>query len=473
MDLSPRVFAAADVSRVLPRTLHGCASPVIAAPADPPPAPLLLRPFLLFFRLESAGGILLLSAALVALVWANSPWAPSYFNTWGTHLTVRVGDFAVDMSLHHWINDGLMAVFFFLIGLELKRETLIGELASPQRAALSVAAALGGMAAPAAIYAALNADGIGADGWGIPMATDIAFALGVLALLGRRVPLALKIFVTAVAIVDDLGAVLVIALFYTAEFARAPLALAALVFIALLLMNRSGIRNATPYALLALVLWFAVLQSGVHATIAGVLVALTIPARRLIDAPEFLRRTEIHTAAVANGLQPGRTEPTEDQRDAIQSLQIAAADLETPLTRLEHALPPWVAFLVVPLFALANAGVALNGDLVGALGNTVTVGVVAGLVLGKQIGIVAFSWLAVRSGFATLPAGVGWRQIWGVAILCGIGFTMSLFIASLGFAEGPLLNDAKVGILVASLISGVSGALLLARDGTTHKLSES
>ena len=435
------------------------------APQRDPAAAILLRPFHRFFGLEAASGILLLLAAVVALVWANSPWADSYFHLWETHVVVGMGDLALDKSLHHWINDGLMAVFFFVVGLEIKREVLVGELASPKAAALSVAAAAGGMLAPAAIYALLNTGGPGAAGWGIPMATDIAFALGVLALLGSRVPLALKVFVTAIAIVDDLGAVVVIALFYTAEIWWAALGVGGVVLVLLMGVNRIGIRSPTPYVLLGLILWVALLKSGIHATIAGVLLALTIPARRLINAPEFLRRAELYVAEFAEDVQPGRMQPTSDQRDAIHSLEQAAEELETPLTRLEHALHPWVAFFIIPLFALANAGVALGGDMGAVLGSPVTLGVILGLFVGKQVGILAFAWAAVRTGVATLPAGMGWRQVWGVSLLCGIGFTMSLFIASLAFADAALLDAAKVGILAASLVSGVAGAVLLVRPG--------
>jgi Na+:H+ antiporter, NhaA family len=429
-----------------------------------PAAAILLRPFQTFLALESASGLLLLSAAVAALIWANSPWAASYFALWDTHLVVGGGGLAIDKSLHHWINDGLMAVFFFVVGLEIKREVLVGELASPKRAALSVAAALGGMVVPAAIFTALNVRGVGAAGWGIPMATDIAFALGVLALLGRRVPLSLKVFLTAIAIVDDLGAVLVIALFYTAELSWAALLVAAVVLAALLLTNRMRIRRPTPYVLLGIVLWVALLQSGVHATVAGVLLALTIPARRRIDAPEFLRRAELYIAEFAEDVQPGRSEPTEDQRDALHSLEVAAEQVGTPLIRIEHALHPWVAFFIMPVFALANAGVSLTGDIAGVLASPIALGIILGLVLGKQVGVLAFSWAAVRTGLAVLPSGVRWRQVWGVSLLCGIGFTMSLFIASLAFADPALLDTAKIGIIAASLISGAAGAFVLVRS---------
>ena len=422
---------------------------------------LLLRPFQTFFRLESASGILLLVAAVFALFWANSAFSSSYFALWDTKVTVAVGGFEIAKPLLLWINDGLMAVFFFVVGLEIKREILVGELASPKKAALSVMAAIGGMLVPAGIYAILNAGGAGSAGWGVPMATDIAFALGVLALLGSRVPTALKVFVTAVAIVDDLGAVLVIAAFYTAKLSLGMLGVGAGFLLALVILNLSGVRKTWPYAILGLGLWVAFLKSGVHATIAGVLLAFTIPARRLIDAPAFLDRAKKYLQEFEDDVQPGRTEPTPDQSDALHSLEHAAEQLETPLTRLEHGLHPLVAFFIMPVFALANAGVALGGGLGEAITSPVALGIVLGLFLGKQVGIFAFAWLAVKTGMAAMPAGVRWAQVWGVALLCGIGFTMSLFIAGLAFADPELLTAAKVGILGGSLLSGIAGAAAL------------
>lgn len=428
-----------------------------------PAAAILIRPFQRFFQMEAASGILLLLAAVFALVWANSPLAPAYFRLWGNLITVDVGAFAISKPLLLWINDGLMAVFFFVVGLEIKREVLIGELSEPRKAALPVAAAVGGALLPAGIYAFLNAGGAGAAGWAIPMATDIAFALGVLALLGRRVPLSLKIFVTAVAIVDDLGAVLVIALFYTAKVSIPALLAAGGFLLVLVLLNRTGVRRTLPYVVLGIALWVAVLKSGMHATIAGVLLALTIPARRAIDAPEFLRRAEILLAEFREDLKPGEAEPTQDQRHALHTLEMAAERLETPLLRLEHALHPWVAFFIIPVFALANAGVSVGGNIGATLTSPTTLGIILGLFIGKQVGIVALAWVATRTGLALMPTGVTWRQIWGVGLLCGIGFTMSLFIAGLAFDDALLLGSAKVGILAGSLVSGVIGALVLIR----------
>ena len=429
----------------------------------------LIRPFQRFFELEAASGLLLLACAVTALVWANSPLAASYFRLWQIPVTVDIGGFGIAKPLLLWINDGLMAIFFFLVGLEIKREVTVGELSEPKNAALSVAAALGGMLVPAGIYAVLNVGGGGAAGWGIPMATDIAFALGVLALLGPRVPLPLKVFVTAVAIVDDLGAVLVIALFYTAAPSLSALAVAGGVFAGLVLLNVAGVRRTWPYAILGVGLWVAILQSGIHATVAGVLSALVIPVRRGIDASEFAARAEGLLRTFRDDLKPSIAEPTEDQRAAVQSLQIGSQELESPLQRLEHALHPWAAFVIVPVFALANAGVALDGEFAAMLTDPITLGIILGLCLGKPIGIMLFAWLATRIGVAILPARVGWSHISGVSLLCGIGFTMSLFIASLALADAGPLDAAKLGILAGSLVSGLAGAVVLMRAGPSDR----
>ncbi len=432
-----------------------------------PPIKKVLYPIREFMHAEASGGIVLMLCALAALAWANSPWSTTYSALWETKLTIGPGGFNLSESLLHWINDGLMAVFFFVVGLEIKREVLVGELASLRQAALPIAAAVGGMVAPALIYTAVNLGGEGAAGWGIPMATDIAFALGVLALLGPRVPTSLKIFVTALAIVDDLGAVLVIALFYTSNVSWASLGAGALFLLALVAANRLHVRHPLAYALLGIGLWVAFLKSGVHATIAGVLLALTIPARTRVDTAEFLDRgREILEEFDRSGVEGEDILTNEGQQAAIMELESLTEHAQTPMQRLEHSLHPWVAFAIVPLFALANAGVALGGDLGVALTQPVTLGVVAGLVVGKQVGITLFSWLAVRSGLAELPQELSWRHIYGASLLAGIGFTMSLFISALAFGDGPLQDAAKVGILTASLVAGVAGWLVLRSTGT-------
>ena len=439
----------------------------IAVGRRPPPTPIerVLRPFQEFMHTESSGGIVLLAAAVAALLWANTPFWESYREVWGTYLSVGVGEWSFRLSIHHFINDALMAVFFFLVGLEIKREMLVGELASARAAALPIAGAAGGAAVPALVYLAINPAGVEATGWGIPMATDIAFALGVLALMGPRIPLGLKVFLAALAIVDDLIAVLVIALFYTAEVSTAALGFGALVLMVLVAMNRLGVRHPGAYAAAGFFLWAAFLVSGVHATIAGVLLALTIPARTRIDAQEFSEGSrEIIAAFDRAGMEGESVLTNEEQHAAIQALEDSCEQAQAPLQRLEHGLHVWVAFGIIPLFALANAGVPVSGDLGAALSHPVTVGVILGLVVGKPIGILAASWVAVKSGVATLPAGVSWRTILGVSCLAGIGFTMSLFVASLAFGEGsPLLDSAKIGILGASAVAALLGWVLLAR----------
>lgn len=421
----------------------------------------LPRMFQRFFQAEATGGVLLLGCAVVALVWANSPLSPSYFHFWEIPLAVGLGEWILSMSIHHWINDGLMAVFFFVVGLEIKRELMVGELSSARKAALPVAAAVGGMIAPALVYLMLNAGTEASSGWGIAMATDIAFSLGVLALLGSRVPVALKIFLAALAIADDLGAVLVIAVFYTASISWTALGIGAVLFGLLIVMNLAGVARPSVYAVVGLGLWLAFLSSGVHATIAGVLLATTIPANRRIDAAAFVDRTRGMLDRFSSPSYTGNL--TEEQRDALHAIEEASEHVQTPLSRLEHGLHPWVAFVIMPVFALANAGVAFRGDIASLMGHPVALGVLLGLVLGKQLGVTAFAWLAVRLGFAELPEGVTWRDIYGVAWLCGIGFTMSIFIAGLAFAEPSLLDYAKVGIFAASFLSGLGGWLILSR----------
>ncbi len=422
-----------------------------------------MRPFEEFTKVQSSGGILLLLCAGAALLWANSPWGESYFALWQTPVTVGFADFVLSKPLLLWINDGLMSVFFFVVGLEIKREVLVGELASPKRAALPIVAAVGGMVVPAAIYAAFNAGTTGASGWGIPMATDIAFALGVLALLGTRAPAVLKIFVAALAIADDLGAVLVIAFFYSSQISWNSLGIGAVFLLALIGANRAGVRHPLVYAILGIGgVWLAFLLSGIHPTIAGVLNALTIPARARLDTGEFLARCRGMLDRFMQAGHSGREDfMTEDHHAALGALAAAAHDVQTPMERLEHVLHPWVTFAIMPVFALANAGVVLRGDLLTTVTHSVALGVIFGLVAGKLIGITLFSWLAVRSGFAALPTGVTGRHIVGVGCLGGIGFTMSLFIAGLAFGETPFLPTAKVGILIGSLIAGTAGWWIL------------
>jgi len=426
----------------------------------------LYRPFETFFKQEAAGGIVLLICASIAIIWANSGAASSYFDLWNIQVTVGAGSFEISKPFLLWINDGLMAIFFFVVGLEIKREVLTGELSNPKKAALALAAAVGGMVVPAILYSVFNFGLDTAGGWGIPMATDIAFALGVLALMGSRAPLALKVFLTALAIADDLGAVLVIALFYTAEVSVGILLIGFAILGILILANRAGITRTSVYVILGIALWVAFLKSGVHATIAGVLLALTIPARRKIDASDFKQR-------VGDMLSVLTSKP-EKQQQAVHSIETACIEVETPLLRMEHALHGWVAFLILPVFALANAGVVLSSDMGSAFGNPVALGIIVGLVLGKQLGVTLFAWLAVRFNLAELPEGISWGQIYGVSILTGIGFTMSLFVANLAFDGAPdILDNAKMGIIAASLIAGIAGWVVLARQAKQQTGDES
>ncbi len=448
--------------------MTGAARPLVQ---PEPPIDRFLSPFREFFASTTSSGILLILAAVVALVWANSPFADSYEALFDAPISIGAGDAMFTRSVHFWINDALMAVFFLLVGLEIKREVLIGELATVRTALLPVAAAFGGATLPALLFLGIAGSSAEArPGWGIPMATDIAFALGVLALLGSRVPFGLRVFLAALAIVDDLLAVIVIAVFYTADLSLGALAAAGVVVVALALANVLGVRRPIVYAALGVLLWVTVLASGVHATIAGVILALTIPARRRIDTPEFVGRAR----ALLDRLDPAPADAaaaeaekadeaaSHDDQAALLELEDATEKVQAPMLRMEHALHPWVSFGIVPLFALANAGVRLPADPIGALGQPVVLGVGVGLIVGKLIGISLATWLVVRLGVAALPAGVAWRHVVGVAGLGGIGFTMSLFIAELAYGDGPLLALAKVGILLASIVSaGVGGTLLV------------
>jgi len=434
-----------------------------------PPLERILAPFREFFGAEVAGGIVLLAATLVALGWANSPWVASYGALWQTPLAVGTEAVGLRKPLQLWINDGLMAIFFFVVGLEIKREVLHGELASPRRALLPVLAALGGAVFPALIYLAFNLGTDAARGWGIAMATDIAFALGLLAILGSRVPTALKVFVTALAIVDDILAVLVIGLFYTANLDLRWLAVAAAALGLLGLANRLGVARLDVYAVLAVGLWLAVLQSGIHATLAGVMAAMTIPARAqrtpdeaLATVAAVLPRPGWDAAAPAPAGDP-------DPEEALRRVRAAAEAAEAPLERLEHALHPWTAFAIVPLFALANAGVTVGDHLAATVASPVAYGIVAGLVVGKQVGILSATWLAVRSGLASLPSGVSWLHVWGGSWAAGIGFTMSLFIAELAFPGQVRLEVAKLGILAASVTAATGGAVVLGLGGRRRR----
>ncbi|MCB0354803.1 MAG: Na+/H+ antiporter NhaA [Bdellovibrionales bacterium] len=434
----------------------------------PEPIDRLARPFKTFLEREASAGILLLAATAIALVWANSGFAESYEKFWHAPLAIRLGSHELEFSLQHWINDFLMAVFFFVVGLEIKREILAGELSSIRKATLPVAAAIGGMIIPAAIYFGMNLSGGGSRGWGIPMATDIAFALGVLALFGSRVPLALKVFLTALAIVDDIGAVLVIAFFYTSELNTMQLFIGALFFVGLIGCNVAGIRSALVYGAISILgLWLAFYYSGIHPSIAGVVAALAIPARRRLRPKDFLLISRPLIDRYEDAFDDDRIVRYQDfmtsrQLSSIRAVEAAFEFVQTPLERLERGLHPWVIFGIMPIFALANAGVHLNIESSEMFLSSVTWGVALGLLIGKQVGIFAFSYIACRLGWAVLPYRTTFLQLYGVSCLGGIGFTMSLFIAGLAFPAGTahydFLANAKVGILIGSILSGLLGA---------------
>ena len=419
-------------------------------------------PFDRFVRTSVSSSALLLAATAAALIWANSPWAASYTALWEMEMSLDVGPYRIAEPLLEWVNEGLMAFFFFVVGLEIKREVLVGELSSLRNAALPVVAALGGMVVPALIYTGFNLGTEGAGGWGIPMATDIAFVLGVLTLLGDRVPASLKVFLTALAIADDIGAVLVIAVFYTSDISWGALLVAAGLILMLGVAGRLGLNYALFYGVFGVLVWLALFESGVHATIAGVLVAMTVPARSWINASEFLSwgRSLLDDFEGSCGGAGSVLSNARQQAD-VEELVAASARAESPMQFFQSRLDTWSSYAIVPLFALANAGVVLGGSLPEVLTSPVTLGVAAGLILGKQAGITLFAWLAVKSGLASLPSGVRWVHIYGAGWLAGMGFTMSLFITGLAFEGGPLSEAAKVGILGASILAGAVGWTIL------------
>lgn len=423
-----------------------------------------------FLKLEAAGGIILIIVTILTMIWANSPLHHYYHDMLHLPVTLKIGSFVLDKSLHHWVNDGLMVIFFFVVGLEIKSEMITGELSSPKKAALPMFAALGGMVAPAAIYAMINANGGSPSGWAIPMATDIAFAIGVISLLGKRVPLSLKIFLLALAIVDDLGAVLVIAFFYTAEISTSALGVAALGLIFTFFSHKVGIRATWIYFVLGIMVWLGILTSGIHATIAGVLLGFFTPAVAFIKPAAFGRGLKAISSRFnkAFGLDMNSPEPIDIDEDAeindhdIYDLQELAHEAVSPLERLVHTLHPWVTYFIMPVFALFNAGVELGGVDIGyAVSSKVSLGIIAGLVLGKPIGIFLFSFLTVKLGFASLPANTTWTQLIGVGFLGGIGFTMALFVGNLAMGGTEKEDFAKLAILIASLIASTIGIIIL------------
>lgn len=423
----------------------------------------VIQPVSRFISKSTTGGIVLFVAALVAIFFANSPWAEDYAHFWHQHVVIAFGDYKLDMTLHHWINDGLMAIFFFVVGLELKRELTNGELASPKKAALPIIAAIGGMAFPALIYLFFNGGTDAAHGWGIPMATDIAFALGVMYMLGDKVPTPLKVFLTALAIVDDLGAVLVIALFYTSQLNLTFLFIGITLFILLLIFNRLGFKNPLFYALIGIGgVWLAFLLSGVHATIAAVLAAFAIPANARVNERTFTKEL-VHLKEKFLSIDPDDKQPdlTDKQIHIVEDIRAVAKDAIPPSQRLEHGMHNLVTFFVMPVFALCNAAIPIS--FAGGL-SAVTLGVAFGLLLGKVIGVSVLSALLIKLKVVTAPKGTTMRKLFGVGFLAAIGFTMSLFITELAFdvkihPEFP--DQAKMGIILASVVGGIIGYLLL------------
>lgn len=423
----------------------------------------IINPIHNFISKSTTGGIVLFLAAIIAIVLANSPLSEWYHHIWEHRIGFTFdGVTYLDYSLHHWVNDALMAVFFFVVGLELKREIVGGELSNPKKALLPIAAAIGGMIFPALIYLSINSGTESAHGWGIPMATDIAFALGVLYLLGDKVPTSLKVFLTALAIVDDLGAVLVIAFFYTAEI-NFPMLFTGIGFTAFLLMSKAfGIRNTLFYAIVGIFgVWLPFLLSGVHATIAAVLVAFTIPADSKVDEILFVDKIKKYLERFKNADTTDAPTLTEEQLHLLEHIRITTKGAMTPLQRLEHGMHSLVSFVIMPIFALANAGVTFSNDILAETTSNVTLGVVLGLIVGKVIGVFGTSLLMIKFKFADLPSGISNRQLFGVGLLASIGFTMSLFVTNLAFHNPEFELQAKLGIFIASTIGGIFGFIML------------
>lgn len=432
----------------------------------------ILRPIDSFIHNQSAAGLVLLISTAVALVLANSPWSEQYQAIWHHTISLQVAGFGVERTVHHMINDGLMAMFFFLVALELKREFIGGELSELKNAMLPIAASIGGMAIPATIYLAMNQfSGPGTAGWGIPMGTDTAFVLGLLALLGKRVPPALKVFFITVSVADDIGSVTVIALFYTSDIELQKLLLGGLFLVALITMNLVGVRNVLSYGLLGIAgVWLAFLLSGVHATVAGVLAALTIPARTKIQEHTYVSNLRELADEFDRAENSPRALITSEQQHVIHKIRRMSAFAETPLQRLEQALHPWVVYGVMPLFALANAGIELPTSFGTVLSSPITLGVALGLLVGKPLGIVGMSYLFAKLGWGRLGQGVTWAHVMGMGVISGLGFTMSVFISELAFADPSMRYAAKLGILLASVVAGTLGYLLLRRLPINERL---
>ncbi|WP_345954684.1 Na+/H+ antiporter NhaA [Mucilaginibacter sp. PAMB04168] len=433
------------------------------------PIDVLLQPVSRFIHQEHTSGIVLFASVILAIIWVNSPFQESYHHVWDINFSFGFGGDALSHPLHIWINDGLMAVFFFVIGLELKREFMGGELSSVSKASLPMVAALGGMLVPAFIYFIINRNTEAAHGWGIPMATDIAFALALVSVAGKHIPSSVKVFLSALAVADDLGAVLVIAFFYSSNLHFIPLFIGAGFLLVLVAGNALGIRRTGFYIIIGFGVWVGFLLSGVHATIAGVLVAFTIPARTIIDERVYSAKLRQLADDFDKEIPNNSTLTTPLQHETIEHIKMLSLAAQTPLQKIEYALHPWVAFVIMPLFALANAGIIIGADFFSALINPVSIGVIAGLLIGKFVGVLLFTWLMVKTGMAGLPQHATWRHIVGVATLAGIGFTMSLFVSALAFKDQIMIDEAKYGILLASLLAGSIGYIILKRTPAIAK----
>ncbi|MCU0329974.1 MAG: Na+/H+ antiporter NhaA [Candidatus Kapabacteria bacterium] len=414
-----------------------------------------------FFASSTAGGIVILTFTAIAMLWANGPWGDAYKAFLHAPLEVTVGSIHLHFTFEHFVNDALMVIFFLTVGIEIKRELLIGELSSLKKALLPMIGAIFGMIGPAAIFVAFNAGTPAIRGWGVPVATDIAFALGILALVGPRVPIGLKVFLAALAIVDDLLSVLVIAIFYSGDLNMTMLLWAVITTIVLYTGNRIGVRWLPFYGVLGVFLWFFVFNSGIHATIAGVVLALTIPVHSRIDRESFFNQARDLINDVLR--RPERDGYGATQADAINALEELSEQVQAPSARIEHSLQPYVSFLIMPIFALANAGVVLSPGMVNGLLSPVSLGIALGLFVGKQVGVTFAAWLSVKLGWAELPDGTTLKQIYGVSLLCGIGFTMALFVAHLAFVSPTDLELSKLSILIGSSVSAIVGFVLLRR----------
>ena len=430
----------------------------------------VIEPIQRFINNSTTSGIILFSSAIIAILLSNSPWSHAFHELWELEFSVGFAGKEISKSIHHWINDGLMAVFFFVVGLELKREIVAGELNNPKNAVLPIIAAIGGMIVPALIYLLFNSEGNTTDGWGIPMATDIAFALGVLFLLGDKVPLSLKIFLTALAIVDDIGAVLVIALFYTSDINFISLATGGAFMVILVVSNLLGVRNTLFYGIVGIAgLWLAFLMSGIHATIAAVLAAMTIPAEVKVSEKEYMTGLEKLYGLFKKENPNNKPTVTKNQLHILEDIRNFSKNALTPLQRLEHSMHPVVAFIIMPVFALSNAGVVFSGEILDQVGSSVFLGIFSGLLIGKVAGVYGLTSLLIRLKWISLPRGMNKRHLLGAAFLAAIGFTMSLFITGLAFVDDVNVKQAKMGVLFASVIASFVGYAIIR---SANKMSE-